>query len=202
METELPVDVRRLALLPVRYLLQQDARFDQLCPEAGRVDEAYRDVFVAGFWAYQLYAYLDLIDCRFGADASWAVRRQFLVFFDDLAGAGTAVDEILDLIDAVTSGDYCSLPAAIPEIGDNTEMKVALALLLGLPQSPDHESTPERCQRRSNRMTPEVDHHLAICLSRCRQNMQDTFTTLLDYLEHDLLIFTEHTPAAGRGSLH
>lgn len=202
MDSGLPVDVRRLALLPVRYLVQQDEQFDQLCPEAGRIDESYRDVFVAGFWAYPLYAYLDLVGSRFGMDMRQAVRRQFLVFFDELAGAGTAVDDTLDLIDiALTAGDQ-RLPATITKIGGDNDMKAALALLLGLPQSPDYESDPERRQHSFTSKPEDVDWQLSHCLSRCRRTMHDTFSTLLDYLELDLLIFGEHTPAMGNSSPH
>ena len=202
MESGLPVDARRLALLPVRYLMQQDEQFDQLCPEAGRIDECYRDVFVAGFWAYQLYAYLELVGSRFGLDAREAVRRQFLVFFDELAGAGGAVDETLDLVDMAIRGGERRLPPGITKIDIDNDMKVALALLLGLPQSPHYEPDPDRRTHVFNSTRQDVDWQLSHCLARCLRTIQGTFSTLLDYLYIDLLIFSDHTPATDNSLLH
>ncbi len=201
MDSGLPVGARRLALLPVNYLMQQDEQFDRLCSESGRFDETYRDVFVAGFWGYQLHAYLDLVGARFGVSMRQAVRRQFLEFFDELAGVGTAVDATLDLIDVATQITP-GTPAATPEIGISTEAKVAFALLLGLPQSPDYVPDPGQRLQYLQETQVDVDRHLSRCLARCRLKIQDTFSTTLDCMELDALVFGGHSPAAGSGFMH
>jgi hypothetical protein len=62
-------------------------------------------------------------------------------------------------------------------------MNVALALLLGLPESPDYAATAARRAEQIARMQPEIDWRLAHCLTCAREEIKNTFPPMVARLE-------------------
>lgn len=178
MEIIIDLDVSRLALLPIGYLLEQEDPFDEFCEERG-IPEAYRDIFVASAWAYQLYIYLDLIQERYGQDIADEVREQQCRVFEKLATAGSAIELALDLIEGAAGLGKLVVPLQYCEFDIPLEMNISMALLLGLPESPDFVRSPGDRAVQITRMDPEVDWCLTECLMSRRQNIVSSFSVAM-----------------------
>lgn len=178
MEITIDLDVSRLALLPVGYLMEQDDPFHEFC-QGREISAAYRDVFVASAWAYQLYIYLDLIQERYGHDIVDEVREQQFRLFGKLANAGLAIEAALDLIDGATGLGKLVNPVQYSEVDVPLEMNISMALLLGLEESPDFVRNPGDMALQITRMDPEVDWCLTECLMSRRQDIVSSFSVVM-----------------------
>ena len=168
------IQLYSLAALPVEYLTRQAALRERL-----RVDEPafkpYREVFITGVRAYQQYAYLELVQGSYGR----AVARQVEVhqhrLLDFTTGRGEYIGQALGLIEGALDTRVVSAVTREGEIAIPIEMNVALALLLGLPESPDYAVTAARRAEQIARMRPEIDWRLAHCLACARDEIRTAF---------------------------
>lgn len=141
--------LHHLAMLPLSFLSEQG---DRLVGLHSRRPPAGNDhhLFAASIWAYSLHSYVALVRQHLGdqfAKAMWCLQRQMLEQAE--AGAGRSLDSAFVLIDEVLdSGRGC--------LG-NLETRVAVALLLGMCESPVN--------------AVEVEDRLARCLARARNEL-------------------------------
>jgi hypothetical protein len=164
----------RLAALPVEHLRRQETLLAWL--EVGeRTLDSYREVFVTGVRAYQQYTYLELVGWTYGRAVAHEVevlQRRLLEF---TTGSGNGTGQALSLIESALETLPVSAATRSGEIAIPIEMNVALALLLGLPESPDYVSTAAQRFEQIARMQPEIDWCLAHCLTRAREEIKNVF---------------------------
>jgi hypothetical protein len=174
---ETTVDIYALAVLPIKYQATQRELLAQLCRDR-EIDTAYRDVFTAGIRGYQLATYLMLLRRYYGqqvAERVWSCQRRLLG--RDTADSPAA--RAMDLISQALGGEAV---AAITETGSvdiPIEMNVALALLLGMPESPDYVPRSEQRMEQITRMRLDIDWDLSHCLFRAYDEVVKTFAPLL-----------------------
>jgi len=177
--------VYRLAWLPIVFMSEQEDSFEQFGRDES-IEDAYSDVIRASLWVYLLYTYHGLVRRRFGSTIEMRVRDfQRDIFDDEQSGSGEAMNTAMELIErALKSGverdtDW-SIKFKMP-----AELAVALALLLGLPDSPDFRSRkPKPADYAVHRM-PGVDWRLARVLARGQQEILKTFAPIID--NYDLM---------------
>jgi hypothetical protein len=168
----------RLAMLSLAYIAEQDCVALVTDTAAGR-DPAYRDVMLSALWIYLLHSYLELIRVHRGHDMALAVQSLQCALFDrEQPGSGDAMASAIQLVDIalevlhnedITRSGY-SLPV---------ELGVSLALLLGLPESPDYH----RADRRSlhdgkDCQTSGVDERMADILHSGKRKLLEAFSPL------------------------
>lgn len=167
----------RLAWLPLAFLAEQDdqqAEFSLLA----ECDIAYRDVLTTGLWTYQLYSYQTLVRQHYGEEVVKQVRALQCEIFDrEQPGAGAAIDSALQLVEmalhaSVVGGNAGSVNFVLP-----AELAVALALLLGLPESPDYYQG-SRGDDQPVSSVPGIDERLANLLAKGQTAMLEAFTPL------------------------
>lgn len=165
----------RLAWLPLVYAAEQEFP-DPLLTDT---DAPYRDVMLAGLRVYQLHCYQVMVRQRFGEDMAAQVRRlQCDIFDSEQHGAGAAFASALQLVEAglnaaVVGGRAGSVRFALP-----AELSVALALLIGLPESPDFHDGASRSDRPVCQ-TPGMDERLAEQLATAQRSVLETFSPIL-----------------------
>jgi len=168
------IQLYSLAALPVEYLSRQEALLARL-----RVDECvlapYRDVFVTGVRAYQQYTYLELVGWTYGREVARQVAVHQRRLLDFTTGRGNNIDHALNLIETALETRPVSAATCAGDIAIPIEMNVALALLLGLPESPDYATTAARRFEQIARMQAEIDWRLAHCLAAGREEIKNVF---------------------------
>jgi len=170
-------EAERLAWLPLSFLAEQDlpaTLSDPLCGSAA----AYHDVMLSSLWIYQLHAYRDLVRAGLGlgvADEVQAFQREILN--REQAGSGDAVIDAMGLVDTALQA-VCREARAHP--GDNSpgELGVAMALLMGLPDSPDYQETPAGLHEPVAWRLPGIEQCLAALLSAGQQALLSAFSPL------------------------
>lgn len=177
--------VHSLAWLPIVFLSEQEDVFEQYGRDEG-IEDAYRDLIRASLWVYLLYTYHGLVRRRFGSATEMRVRDfQRDIFEDEQSGSGEAMIAALELVEsALKSGMERDTDWSI-QFKMPAELAVALALLLGLPDSPDFRSRkPKPADYAVHRM-PGVDWRLARVLARAQKQIIKTFAPIID--SHDLM---------------
>jgi len=168
------LDTYRLAMLPLAYLAEQEELFEQ-CGKRRGVTEAYRDIFILGIWAYQLHVYLDLVRGHFGLDARrrvWAYQRKTL---DQEGGAGQLIERAFRLIEiALELGDK-STPDPLAGEWLSRELAVAVALLFGMPESPDYHGDALQLPCRVTRTEQGPESKLRDCLCQGHRRIRHVF---------------------------
>jgi hypothetical protein len=176
------IQIYHLAALPVEYLARQEARFERM-----RVDERaftpYREVFITGTRAYQQHAYLELVRRLYGRAVAQQVEVHQRRLLDFMTGGGLCLERALTLIEGALDTSAVIATTREGEIEIPIEMNVALALLLGLPESPDYAATAAQRAVQITRMQPEIDWRLAHCLSIAREEMENAFLPVFACLE-------------------
>ncbi|MGB7930782.1 MAG: hypothetical protein WCH04_00920 [Gammaproteobacteria bacterium] len=176
------IQLYSLAALPIEYLTRQDALLERMHVDEGALNP-YREVFITGTRAYQQHAYLELVRWTYGR----AVARQVAVhqhrLLEFTTGRGRRSKQALDLIEGALDTLAVSAATLEGEIEIPIEMNVALALLLGLPESPDYAATAARRAEQIGRMQPEIDWRLAHCLTCAREEMKNIFLPMVARLE-------------------
>jgi len=176
------IQLYSLAALPVDYLTRQEALLARM-----RVDEGvlnpYREVFITGTRAFQQHAYLKLVRWAYGR----AVAQQVAVYqqrlLDSATGRGRCARLALDLIEGALHTRVVRADTRGGEIEIPIEMNVALALLLGMPESPDYATTAARRAEQITLMQPEIDWRLAHCLTCARDEMKTIFLPMVTCFE-------------------
>jgi len=176
------IQLYSLAALPVDYLTRQDALLERMHVDEGALNP-YRDVFITGTRAYQHHVYLELVRWTYGRAVAQqiAVHQQRLLEFT--TGRGRCLVQALGLIEGALDTRAVSATTREGEIGIPIEMNVALALLLGLPESPDYAATATRRAEKIARMQAEIDWRLAHCLMCAREEMKTTFHPMVARIE-------------------
>jgi len=163
------LDTYRLAMLPLAYLAEQEELFEQ-CGKRRGVNEAYRDIFILGIWAYQLHVYLDLVRGHFGVDARrrvWTYQRKTL---DQEGGAGQLIERAFRLIEIALELGDTSTPD--PLAG---ELAVAVALLFGMPESPDYHGGVTQLPSGVTRIPQGPESRLRDCLRQGHRRIRHVF---------------------------
>lgn len=168
------IQLYSLAALPVEYLRRQETLLAWL-KVGERALESYREVFVTGVRAYQQYTYLELVGWTWGREVARQVAVHQHRLLDFAAGRGGNTGHALRLIEGALETRPVSAATHSGEIAIPIEMNVALALLLGLPESPDYVTTAAQRFEQIARMQPEIDWCLAHCLAQGREEMKNVF---------------------------
>jgi len=170
--------LRSLAALPVSFLSEQGERLAGLCKQVDS-SAGYCDLFASSVWVYSMHVYMTMVREKMGhkvADTVWSHQRCMLD--EAQAGAGDSMDLAFMLIDrALDPGDLqLDVPGAagyrLPEA------RVALALLLGMPESPDCTARTGVHPVRLKPVNTEVEERLAHCLLRARVEILAACATL------------------------
>lgn len=177
MPAELSIDPGRLAWLPLAFLAEQEIQFDGV---TGDDPAAYREVMIAGLRLYQLYIYQGIVRRRFGERIGRKVHAlQCGIFDKEQAGAGKALDAALHLIERSLSAAMARADAGSVEFTLPTERHVALALLTGLPESPDYLPGKQSQNRQLHRLAG-MEQQLAGLLVRAKQDLIGAFSPVLN----------------------
>jgi len=166
-EREAGIDgyLRSLAVLPVSFLSEQGERLAGLCSQMDS-GAGYRELFASGVWVYSLHVFITMVREKMGgtiADAVWSHQRDML----DEAGAGASdsLESAFMLIDKALATHDLRLDAADYRL---PEARVALALLLGMPESPDYSADNGSPAGGLRALNSKVEECLAHCLLRAR----------------------------------
>ena len=114
---------------------------------------AYHEVLRSGALGYQLYTYHKLVRTRFGEQTEQRVRERQLDMLSHLGEFGpmlAMIDEAVDIGSVTTSTSQ-------GEVVTPVEMTVALALLLGLPESVHYATNPGQQIEQIAKMPLELD---------------------------------------------
>ena len=171
------IDTHRLAILPLAYLAEQGDLSSQ-CRKHHGIDEKYRDVITLGICAYQLHTYLALVREHFGFHVETEVRVQQRDMLDQEGGAGQLMEHAFDIIDGALRIGIVKASMAAGEDDIPVEMNVALALLLGMPESPDFAENAALKAVRIADMSPNVDWYFSDCLARSQAQIKRIFTSM------------------------
>jgi len=167
------IDPEQLAKLPMAYLAEQQDLFER-CRTEGGVDEAYREIFTVGVWAYQLYSYLDLVVDAFGNPLGRAVRHRLMDRLEQESGARSLMESAFEIIDSVRSAGGRTKSRDVP-----LEMNIALAMLLRMPASPDYSGGRQHDSARIGDMELDTDWYFSDCLSRGQVRIRCLFDLML-----------------------
>ena len=176
------IQLYSLAALPVEYLARQDALLERMRLDE-RASTPYREVFIMGARAYQQYTYLELVHQTYGRAVAQQVEVHQHRLLDFAIHRGQCSEQLLNLIKGALDTPAVSAATREGEIEIPIEMNVALALLLGLPESPDYVATSARRAEQIVRMQPDIDWRLAHCLSHAREEMKHSFLPVFACLE-------------------
>lgn len=166
-----------LAWLPLAFMIEQDVQQTGSTAVADS-DAAYHEVMTTGSLVYQLYSYHGMVRRRFGDEVTRQVQElQCEIFEREQPGAGAAIVSALLLVEtalhaSVVGGKAGSVHFALP-----AELAVALALLLGLPESPDYYAG-SKGDDRPVYSVPGIDDRLARLLERGKHATLEAFTPL------------------------
>jgi hypothetical protein len=156
-------------MLPMSFLSEQGDRLAGLYGQAA-IGDNYRDLFTSSVWVYSLHAYVALVREHMGdevAEAVWSRQREMLDQAE--ARAGQSLESAFRLIDGALDSGGGSPGDPEDTIRVLPETRVALALLLGMPESPAYVS---RIDERSERIrTMQVEGYLARCLFQAREEL-------------------------------
>jgi len=176
--------VQQLAWLPILFITEQEELFETYSREEG-IDEAYHDVVLAGLWVYLLHASHDLVRDRFGSGTVRQVRAiQREIFNRQEPDSGDAIIDALDLVERALGVDMHSDPDRTIPFKMPAELAVALALLLGLPDSPDYRSRHAKLSDYAVHRMPGVDWRLARVLGKGRQLITEALEPVLGRLAY------------------
>jgi hypothetical protein len=176
------IQLYSLAALPVDYLTRQDALLERMRVDEGALNP-YREVFITGVRAYQQQAYLELVQWTYGRAVAQQVAVHQHRLLEFTTGRGCRVEQALALVEGALDTRAVSAATREGEIEIPIEMNVALALLLGMPESPDYAATAARRAAQIVCMQPEIDWRLARCLMYAREEMKATFLPMVARLE-------------------
>ena len=160
-----------LAMLPISFLNEQGNQLAGLCDQTA-IGDNYRNLFASSVWVYPLYAYLELVDEQMGAGvASTVWSRQRELFNEVDTGSGESMESAFTLIDAALDMNRSHSDELETNIRILPETRVALALLMGMPESPDYASSMYERSNSIRTMQAEVESSLAHCISHARKEL-------------------------------
>jgi len=170
--------LRRLAWLPILFMTEQEKAFERYGRDE-EIEDAYRDFMATSLWVYLLHTYQGLVRRHFGNDTAEQVCEiQRDIFNAEQPESGDAVFAAMELVDCALKLDAGGDPDWPVHFKMPTELAVALALLVGLPDSPDYRSRKAKPSDYAVHRMPGVDWRLARVLGRGRQALTDAFAPL------------------------
>ncbi len=176
--------VQQLAWLPILLITEQEELFETYSREEG-IDEAYHDVVLTSLWVYLLHVSHGLVRDRFGAGTARRAREiQREIFNREEPDSGDAIIAALDLVERALGVDIHSDPDRTIPFQMPAELAVALALLLGLPDSPDYRSRKAKPSDYAVHRMPGVDWRLARVLGKGRQVLTEALEPVLGRLAY------------------
>lgn len=180
MKTSVKVDAYRLAWLPIAYLAEQDESSEPFSLLAG-VDKDYQEVITSALWIYMLHTYHGLVRRSFGGETERLVRlHQKAIFSEEKPDAGEAVEYALGLVDDALRVGVVGIPFRKTRFEAPAELRVALALLIGLPESPDHVVSEMYATEPVVHKRPGIDRHLSRILLSGQQKVLKIFCPVFD----------------------
>ena len=183
-------DAYELAMLPIAHLVSQSDPFERYCGRSGGLTGAYREVVNNGVRGYQLYTYLLLIGVYFGEETRQQVRsHQFTALKPDETDR-KMLAKILNVIEIALGTRGVKVSTGSGAIQVPVEMNVALALLLGMPCSPDYVPDVSMRDARIASMGLDIDWRLADCLSSAREEVINTYSATLTHCKAGARGFT------------
>jgi hypothetical protein len=176
--THLQTDDYTLAILPLAGLLGNGTAGER-CPGIEAYGPAYHGVVDAGMFGYRLYTYHAMVRAGYGQDVERKVRERHT----DMFAPVVELAPLLVMIRSAVGVGEVITPTPRGEVVTPVEMNVALALLLGYPDSPHYVTGPQRRAAKTHGMAPDIDWCLAACLARGRQEMIGMFDSLSRLVE-------------------
>ena len=168
-----------LALLPIAHLTNRIDPFDRYCPESRALQECYRTVVNAGVRAYQLHAYLGIIQQHHGIHIMRQVHEQQLAMLDNIGVMDHDFEKTMELV----SLSYRMNPITTPMDQDSVEMSleivVSLSLLLDSPLSPDYFSKSTPRSEQVHQIGSGLDWIFSEYLSKGKKEITNTFSPIL-----------------------
>jgi hypothetical protein len=171
----LSADDYTLAILPLARLPGGIGQTGQCCAGIGRDWNRYREVLETGLLGYRLYTYHRLVASSHGPETAQRVYERHL----DMLGSGPALGGLLAIIDSAVGIGAVTTLTRHGGVTTPVELNVALALLLGIPESPHYVTRPELRSGQIARIMPELDGHFADCLVRAREEMTGVYDWLM-----------------------
>ena len=172
------ISVYGLAVLPVNYLDRIGDPLETAC--AGKcIEPGCRPVFTVGIRAYQLAIYLQLVREHYGrgvANQIGSYQRRLLQPENDSMDRNAIADE---LVRGALASERVTADAYHGSVDIPIEMNVALALLLGMPDSPYYSSEAAHRIEKVSRMGKDLDWSLSQCLVKAREDIERIFSPLL-----------------------
>jgi len=172
------ISIYSLAVLPVDYLDSLGDPLETACAIKD-IEPSCRHVFSFGIRAYQLASYLELVREQYGRGVADQIGRyqQRLLQTD-----GEMLNEIstaLHLVRGALESECVTADIGRGSIHIPIEMNIALALLLGMPDSPYFSTGSEQRAAQASNMGMDIDWSLSQCLMHARAEMEKIFTPLL-----------------------
>ena len=165
-----------LAILPLARVKGENKGIDRCCDGAGKNGQAYRGVLESGVLGYQLHTYHGLVRDWFGETSGHEVRERHIGMFRHVQNLG----HMLTMIEGAVGIGAVTSRTVQGEVVTPVEMNVALALLLGLPESPHYVTLPEQRSVQVSRMELEIDWCFSQSLIRGREVIADTFVPIFE----------------------
>ncbi len=177
--------VQCLAELPITFLSEQGDRFAGMCDQPVILN-SYRDLFFTSVWVYPLHAYIALLRKQLGAEVADAVWSRQRAMFDEIdTGVSQSIDAAFMLIDSALDPGRVGSDESEDSVEVAPETRVALALLLGMPESPDYASGMDERSERIRTMQTEAEGCLARSLVRAREALLDACSELFPHDQTD-----------------
>jgi hypothetical protein len=176
------ISVYGLAVLPVNYLDRTGDPLETVCADKF-IEPGCRPVFTAGIRAYQLAIYLQLVRKHYGrgvANQTGSYQRRLLQPEDDSMDRNAIANE---LVRGALASERVTADAYHGRVDIPIEMNVALALLLGMPESPYYSSETAQRIEKVSRMRKDLDWSLSQCLVMAREEIERVFSPLLSCID-------------------
>lgn len=167
-----------LAILPLASLIAENPGIDQCYALTCDDLRDYHKVLRSGVLGYKLYTYHKLVRIRFGPRIERQVRTHHLDILSEIC----EFSPVLDIIDDAVHIGTITTSTSLGEVVTSVEMTVALALLLGLPESLHYATSPGQQAAQIAQMPAEIDSCFADLLAHGRREMVRTFEGLVELL--------------------
>jgi len=164
-----------LTILPLACLMAENTEVEQYCARASEDSAAYHEVLRSGVLGYKLYTYHNLVRAWFGVQVEQRVRDHHLDMLSHIA----AFAPMMTIIDGAVHVGAVTTSTLQGDVVTPVEMNVALALLLGMPESANYASSPGQQIAQITRIPPEIDCYFAGLLAHGRREMVRTFEAMM-----------------------
>lgn len=172
------ISIYSLAVLPLDYLDRLGDPFETGC--AGKdLSPSCRAVFSHGIRAYQLVTYLKLVRAQYGRGVASNIGnyQHRLLQSDD--HVPNSITQAIELVRGALASECVTAETGDGSIDVPIEMNIAIALLLGMPDSPYFAARPEQRAEQVSKMEMDIDWSLSQCLVHGREEIEKVFSPLL-----------------------